>query len=92
VSDKAPADLEAAVELVRRFCDWNDDVHAAMAALEHADLIVTGMALMMLASPVTHTVRCQRCGQETEHCFEPADLFRPRLHLVPAQGADAGTG
>lgn len=84
--------LDAAVELVRRFCNWGDDVESAMSALAHADLMVTGMALMMLASPTTHTLRCQRCGLETEHCFDPADSFRPRLQLVPRQDADDAAG
>jgi hypothetical protein len=86
------ADLEAAVELVRRFCNWGDDVEAAMAALARADQMVTGMAMMMLASPTMHTLRCQRCGLETEHTLDPADLFRPRLRLVPACDADEGAG
>jgi hypothetical protein len=85
-------DLEAAVELARKFCNWGDDVEAAMAALARADLMVTGMAMMMLASPMMHTLRCRRCGLETEHCFDPADSFRPRLYLVPGQDAGAGTG
>jgi hypothetical protein len=88
VSDEMAADLEAAVELVRKFCNWGEDVESAMAALAHADLMVTGMAIMMLASPVTHALRCRRCGLETEHCFDPADFFRPRLQLV--RGQDAG--
>jgi hypothetical protein len=92
VSDEVTADLEAAVELVRKFSNWGDDVEAAMAALAHADLMVTGMALMMLASPVMHTLRCRRCGLETEHCLDPADIFRPRLHLVSDDADDVGTG
>jgi hypothetical protein len=46
----------------------------------------------MLASPTMHTLRCQRCGLETEHTLDPADLFRPRLRLVPACDADEGAG
>jgi hypothetical protein len=92
VSDARVADLEAAVELVRKFCNWGDDVEAAMAALAHADLMVTGMAMMMLASPMMHTLRCRRCGLETEHRCDPADSFRPRLYLVPGQEAGEGTG
>jgi len=63
-----------------------------MATLSHADLMVTGMALMMLASPMMQTLRCRRCGLETEHCFDPADFFRPRLQLVPDQDAGDATG
>jgi hypothetical protein len=92
VSDEGTAGSEAAVELIRRFCNRDNDVEAAMAALAHADLMVTGMALMMLVSPTMHTLRCQRCGLETEHRFDPADLFRPRLQLVPRQDADGATG
>ena len=92
MSDERAAGLEAAVELVRTFCNWGDDVEAAMAALAHADLMVTGMAMMMLASPTMQTLRCRRCGLEAEHCFDPADFFRPRLQLVPRRDAGDSTG
>ena len=91
MSDERSADLQAAAELARKFCD-PDDVEAAMAALAHADLMVTGMAMMMLASPVMHTLHCLRCGLEAEHCCDPADFFRPRLQLVASEASDAGTG
>ncbi len=92
MSDERAAGLDAAVELVRKFCNWGDDVEGAMTALQHADVMVIGMALMMLAQPVTHALRCRRCGLETEHCLDPADLFRPRLHLVSDEAGDADTG
>jgi hypothetical protein len=92
VSDEAAADLAAAVELVRRFCDWGEDVEAAMTSLAGADLMVTAMALMLLASPSMHTLRCRRCGLETEHRFDPADIFRPSLELVPDLDGDVGSG
>jgi hypothetical protein len=92
VSDEGTAGLEAAVELVRNCCNRGDDVEAAMAALAYADPMVPRMALMMLASPTMHTLRCQRCGLQTEHRFDAADFFRPRLHLVTGQDANVGSG
>lgn len=76
------ADARAAVDLVRKFGNYDADPEAAMDALAAASLTVTGMALVALSATGALTLPCRACGQETEHLHDPVALFRPRPRLV----------
>jgi len=76
------ADARAAVDLVRKFGDYDADPEAAMDALAAASLTVTGMALVALSATGELTLPCRVCGQESEHLHDPVALFRPRPRLV----------
>jgi len=84
------ADARAAVNLVRKFGNYDADPEAAMDALAAASLTVTGMALVALSATGVLTLRCHACGQEAQHLHDPVALYRPQLRVVPDPNDNEG--